>query len=163
MAEQIFLSPQVKRSVIISNKYGSLLNYVPFVPTCLTCLRALRAYVPYAPTAHVPTCPKPLRAHLPTRLKSLRARVPTCPRALNHYAPTCLRAHVPPSITCLRAYNHSQNILRLTSISRIAVFSGLFDLSFHSKPPKKLLLLKLYTPVLSCGVLLSQLVHAQKQ
>ena len=56
---------------------------------------------------------------------------------------------------CLSAYNHAENILRLTT--------GSFDLSFHTKPQNKLRLLRLYTLILSCGVLLSELVHAQRQ
>ena len=42
-------------------------------------------------------------------------------------------------------------------------FSGLFDLSFNSRPQNKLLLLRLHTSILSCGVLLFQLMHVQRQ
>ena len=72
-------------------------------------------------------------------------------------------AYVRSFFTCLGPYNHSQNILWLISIPCIAVSLWIFDLSFHSKPQNKLLLLKLHTPTLSCVVLLSQLVHVQKQ
>ena len=83
--------------------------------------------------------------------------MPTCLRALNYFV---LRRSF---FMYFRAYNHSQNILRLTSILALLFFSGLFDLSFHSKPQNKLLLLKLHTSILSRGVLLFQLVHVQKQ
>ena len=72
-------------------------------------LRAFRAHVPYAPTC----------------LKLLRAYVPTCPHFSRAYVPSCLKlfcAYMRPFFTCLRAYNHSQNILRLTSIPRIVAF-----------------------------------------
>ena len=51
----------------------------------------------------------------------------------------------------------------LTSIPLLMFFFGLFDLSFHSKPQNKLLLLKWHTSILIRRVLLSQLVHAQRQ
>ena len=95
----------------------SLLNYVPFVPTCL---RVLCAYAPY-----VPTCLKLIRAYVPTCLKLLRAYVPTCLKLL--------RAYVPLFFTCLRAYNHSQNILRLTSILCITVFLWIICRSNHRR------------------------------
>ena len=156
--------------------------------------------------------------------------MPTCPY-FSH-------AYVPSFFTCLRAYNHSQNILRLTSIPCIAIFlwiirrsshgrcslrkgvlrnfvkftgkylcqsilfnkvaglrpatllkkklwhrrfpinfpkflrtpfftedllatASVFDLSFHSISRNKPL--KLHTSILSCGVLLFQLVLVQKQ
>ena len=41
--------------------------------------------------------------------------------------------------------------------------ASVFDLSFHSISQNKPLLLKLHTSILSCGVLLFQLVHVQKQ
>ena len=69
-------------------------------------LRAFRAYVPY-----VPSC--------------LKLNVPTCP----YFS----RAYVPSFFTCLRAYNHSQNILRLTSIPCIAVFLWIICRSSHRR------------------------------
>ena len=110
--------------------------------TCLSCPRALRAFV---------------------------SQVTTCLRVLNYYLPMCphfsrafmclhdniyslclklFRAYVRSFFTCLRACNQSQSILRLTSIPRMLFFFGILDLSFHSKPQNKLLLLKLHT---SCG------------
>ena len=136
----------------------SLLNYVSFVPTCFTCLRS---YVSY-----VPTC-----------LCTLNYDVSTCPHFLPGYVPTSLcaykyifcafqslwlklfRAYVHSFFTCLNAYNHSQNILKFTSILGI----GIFGILFHSKPQKKHLPLKLHTSILPCGVLLSELAHAQMQ
>ena len=90
----------------------SLLNYVPYVPTWL---RASRAYAPY-----VPTCLRALILHVPTCLHFSRAYVLKC--LYIFFMPTCLRAYARSFFTCLCAYNHSQNILRLTSISYIAVF-----------------------------------------
>ena len=61
--------------------------------------------------------------------------------------PSCLKlfpAYVRSFVTCLRAYNHSQNILRLTFVHR----------SLASKTA--------YLN-LTCGVLLSQVVHGQRQ
>ena len=110
----------------------SLLNYVSFVPTCFTCLRS---YVSY-----VPTC-----------LCTLNYDVSTCPHFLPGYVPTCLcackynfcafqslwlklfRAYVHSFFTCLNAYNHSQNILKFTSILGI----GIFGLLFHLKTPEQ--------------------------
>ena len=131
----------------------SLLNYVAFVPllTCLTCLCVSRAYVS--------SCLKLLRAFVPSCLKLLRPYVPTCLyiffmptrlRALNYFVPACThssRAYVPT--TTHKIYWVSLLYLVLL------FFSWLFDLSFHSKPQNKLLLVKLHTPILSCRVLLS--------
>ena len=145
--------------------------YVPTCLTCLTCLRVLNYYVP--------TYLRVLIYYVPPYLNLPRAYVPTCLkllRALNHYVPTCLRTYVPSFFThsrvyiyfsCLRALNYfvptcahfsrayvptaTHKIYCLGSFLYLALlfFSGLFYLSFHSKPQKKLLLLKLYTPTLS--------------
>ena len=94
---------------------------MPFVPTYLTCLRDLRAYVPTCLCAlnyYVPTCLRALIFHLPL---CLRAYVPI----YIFHVPSCLKlfcAYVRSVFLCLCAYSHSQNILRLTSIPRIAVF-----------------------------------------
>ena len=149
--------------------------------TCLKCLHALSAYALY-----VPTCLRASNYYMTTCLKLLCAYAPMCPYFSRASVLTCLYiffykyifiiyilhiclyiflfpAYVRSFFTCSRAYNHSQNILWLTSIPCIAVSLWIFDLSFHSKLQNKLLLLKLHTPSLSCGVLLSQLVHVQKQ
>ena len=60
---------------------------------------------------------------MPTCLKLLRANVPTCP----YFS----RVYVPSFFTCLRAYNHSQSILRLTSVPCIAVFLWIICRSSH--------------------------------
>ena len=146
--------------------------YVPYVPMRLTCLRAIvlqitrclrafRTYVPYVPTClralnyYVPTCLKLLRAYMFEYLHFSRAYVltcvyiffmPTCLCALNYFVPTCAhfsRAYV-PTITHKIYWG---SLLYLV----LLFFSELFDLSFHSKPQNKLLLLKLHTPTLSCG------------
>ena len=98
----------------------SLLNYVPFVPTCRTCLCA---YVPYVP--YMPTCLLALNYYVPVPsfFTCLCAYMPIY--IFRAYVSSCLKlfcACVHSFFTCLRAYNHSQNILRLTSIPRIAVF-----------------------------------------
>ena len=70
------------------------------------------------------------------RLTCLRAFVPqinTCLRTLNYYVPTSLRAYVPSFFTCLLAYNHSQNILRLTSIPCIVVLLWIICRSSHRR------------------------------
>ena len=75
-----------------------------------------------------------------------------------HFLPTCTHfscAYMPT--TTHKIYCGSLLYLLLL------FFYGLFDLPFHSKPQNKLLPLKLHTQSLSCGVLLSQLVHIQKQ
>ena len=67
--------------------------------------------------------------------KLIRAYVPTCLK-LNYYVPTYpyfSRAYAPSFFTCLRAYNHSQNILRLTSIPCIAVFLWIICRSSHRR------------------------------
>ena len=102
----------------------SLLNYVPFVPTCLTCRRGYMPYVPMRLTClrvYVPTCLRAFILHVPTCLHfSRRAYVLKC--LYIFFMPTCLRTYARSFFTCLCAYNHAQNILRLTSISWIAVF-----------------------------------------
>ena len=141
----------------------------------------LRALVP-----QITTCPREVNYCVPTRLCAFIFHVLTCLHFSRAYVLTCLYiffykyifiiyilhiclyiflfpAYVRSFFTCSRAHNHSQNILWLTSIPCIAVSLWIFDLSFHSKLQNKLLLLKLHTPSLSCGVLLSQLVHVQKQ
>ena len=60
---------------------------------------------------------------MPTCLKLLRANVPTCP----YFS----RVYVLSFFTCLRAYNHSQSILRLTSVPCIAVFLWIICRSSH--------------------------------
>ena len=116
----------------------SLLNYVPFV--CLFILRA-----------NVLSCLKSLRAYVPSFFVCLSAYVPiffhTC---VSHFL-SC--AYIPA--TTRKIYWGSLLYLVLL------FFSGIFDLSFHSKPQNKLLLVKLHAPNLPRGVLLSQLVHAQ--
>ena len=147
----------------------------------LRAFRALRAYAPYVPTClrasnyYVPTClillrvlnycvPTCLRACVPSFFTCLRAYMhniffmPTCLCALNYFVPTCAhfsRAYVPT--TTHKIYWSSFLYLVLL------VFSELFDLLFHSKPQNKLLLLKLHTPILSCGVFISRPLHTQKK
>ena len=141
----------------------------------------LRAFVP-----QITTCLREINYCVRTRLCAFIFHVLTCLHFSRAYVLTCLYiffykyifiiyilhiclyiflfpAYVRSFFTCSRAYNHSQNILWLTSIPCIAVSLWIFDLSFHSKPQNKLLLLKLHTPSLSCVVLLSQPVHVQKQ
>ena len=63
-------------------------------------------------------------------------RINTCLRALNYYMPTCpyfSGAYVLSFLTFWRAYNHSQNILRLTSIPCIAVFLWIICISSHQR------------------------------
>ena len=72
------------------------------------------------------------------------------------------RAYVRSIFTCLRGLNHSQNILQLSSIPHIVVFLWIIWPFIQFKTPK-LLLIKLHTPILSWGVLLSHVVHAQRQ
>ena len=161
----------------------ALCAYAPYVPTCLRasnyyvpmCLRALNYYVPTCLRAlnyYVPTC---LRAYAPTWLKLLRAYVPTRQRTFIYifhaYVPSCLklfRVYVHSFSTCLNASNHSQNILSITSIPCIAVFLWIIWSFIPYKTPKqtpasKTSILKLQTLILSCGILLFQLVHVQKQ
>ena len=71
--------------------------------------------------------------------------------------PTCLRAYVRLFFACLRTYVPTKthkiywgSLLYLV----LLFFSRLFDLSFHSKPPNRFLLLQLHTSILSCGILL---------
>ena len=98
-----------------------ILNTVEFAN-----LHAFHAHVRY-----VSTCLRALRAYLSTCLKLLRGYVPTCARFSRAYVltclyiifvPTCLCAYVRSFFPWFRAYNHSQNILKLTSIPCIAVF-----------------------------------------
>ena len=115
-------------------------------------LRALRAYAPYVPTClrasnyYVPTCLCALNYYV---LTCLRAYVPsffTCLRAymriyiFHAYVPLYLklfRTYVPSFFKCLRAYNHSQNILRFTSIPCIAVFLWIIWPFIPFKTPKE--------------------------
>ena len=99
-----------------------------YVPTCLTCLCALRAYVPLFFTC----------------LRAFIFHVPTCLRTyiyISHaYVPSCLIlfcAYVRSFFTCLRAYNHSQNILRLTSLPYTAVFLWIVWPFIPFKTPKQ--------------------------
>ena len=145
----------------------SLLTYVPFVPMRLTCLRACLPHITMCVCAFVPqiaTCPYFSRAHMPSFFTCQRTYLPIY--IFHAQTPSCLKllhTYVRSFFTCLRAYNHSQNILSFTSVPCIAVFSRFFDLLFNSKPQNKLLLVKLHTPILSCVVLLSRQMHAQKQ
>ena len=145
----------------------SLLTYVPCVPMRLTCLRACLPQITTCVCAFVPqiaTCPYFSRVHVPSFFTCLRTYLPIY--IFHAQTPSCLKllhTYVRSFFTCLRAYNHSQNILSFTSVPCIAVFSRLFDLLFNSKPQNKLLLVKLHTPILSCVVLLSRPMHAQKQ
>ena len=124
----------------------------------LTCLRASNYYAPTCLRAlnyYVPTCPYFSRVYVPSFFTCLLAYVRIYIYIFHAYVPLCLklfRAYARSFFTCLRAYNHSQNILRFTLYLVLLLFSGLFDLSFHSKPQNKLLLLKLHTSILSCGV-----------
>ena len=125
-------------------KLRAFCAYMPYAPTCQC---ALRAYAPYVP--QITTC---LRAYIPSFFTCLRAYmrihifpayVPLC---LNYFVPTCAhfsRAYVPT--TTHKIYLGSLLYLVLL------FFSELFDLSFHSKPQNKFLLLKLHTPILSWG------------
>ena len=155
---------------------------MPFVPTCLTCLYALRACVPSFLKflrAYVPTCLKLLRACVPTCLKLLRAYVPKYPDFSRAYVLTCVYILFMP--TCLCALNYfvptyayfSRAYVPTTThkvywgsfpyLVVLLFYSELFGLSFHSKTQNKLLLLKLHTPILSCGFFLSRPLHTQKQ
>ena len=76
-------------------------------------LRAFRAYLPY---------------------------VPTCLWLLDSYVSSCLklfRVYVRSFFRCLLAYNDSQNILRLTSITCIAVFFWIIWPVVHFKTSKQ--------------------------
>ena len=103
------------------------------------CLCALRAYMP--------SCFKLLSAYVPTCLKLLCAYVSTYLRAnvrlyifFHAYVPSCLklfRVYVHSFSTCLHAYNHSQNILSITSIPCIAVFLWIIWSFIPYKTPKQ--------------------------
>ena len=126
---------------------------MPFVPTCLTCLSASSAYVPTCLLAlnyYVPTgfTLKLLHTYFPSFFAYLCANlltclyiffVPLCLRVLYFFLPTCAhlsRAYVP------------------TTTHKIYWGSLLYIVLF---------LLKLHTSILTCGVLLSQVVHGQRQ
>ena len=93
----------------------------------------------------MPSCLKLINTYVPTYLKLLPAYVPlcfilvgayvrSCLKLIGAYVPTCLKllhAYAPAFFTCLRAYNHSQNILRLTSIPCIADFLWIICRSSH--------------------------------
>ena len=137
---------------------------MPFVRTCLTCLCTLLAFVPQITTClralifHVSTCLHFSRVYLLTCVYIYIFFMPTCLCVLNYFVPTrALFSHAYVPTTTHKIYWGSLLYLVLL------LFSGLFDLSFHSKPQNKLLLLKLHTSILSYGVLLFQLVHAQTQ
>ena len=125
----------------------------------LTCLRASNYYAPTCLRAlnyYVPTCPYFSRVYVPSFFTCLLAYVriyiyiffmPTCLCVLNYFVPTrALFSHAYVPTTTHKIYWGSLLYLVLL------LFSGLFDLSFHSKPQNKLLLLKLHTSILSCGV-----------
>ena len=75
-----------------------------------------------------------------SRLLALRAYVPSCLRLLDSYVSSCLklfRVYVRSFFRCLLAYNDSQNILRLTSITCIAVFFWIIWPVVHFKTSKQ--------------------------
>ena len=62
-------------------------------------------------------------SYVPICISALCYYVPTCPHFSLAYVPIYIfRAYLRSFFTCLRAYNHSQNIVRLTSVPRIPVF-----------------------------------------
>ena len=126
---------------------STLSTYPHFVPTRFTCLcvlLALCAFVPYVPIrASFFPC---LSNYVLTYLYIVF--VFTCLCALYYFVLTC--AH----------FSHRGSSLLLLVL---LFFSGLFDVSHHSKPQKELVLLKLHNSVLPYRVLVSQLVHAQRE
>ena len=116
---------------------------MPFVPTYLTCIRT-----------YVPLCLKLLRTYVPTCPHFSSAYVLTCLyiffmylRALNCFVATCAQF----SCACVPTATHKiywGSLLYLV----LLFFSGLFDFSFHLNPQSKLLLLRLHTSILPCGV-----------
>ena len=130
-----------------------------FVPQITTCLRALNYCVPTRICAfifQVPTCLH-VCIYFSTNIYLLYIFY-IYAYIYFHFLPTCTHfscAYMPT--TTHKIYCGSLLYLLLL------FFYGLFDLPFHSKPQNKLLPLKLHTQSLSCGVLLSQLVHIQKQ
>ena len=137
---------------------STLSTYPHFVPTRFTCLcvlLALCAFVPYVPIrASFFPC---LSNYVLTYLYIVF--VFTCLCALYYFVLTCAhfsRVYVPKTT---HKINRGSSLLLLV----LLFFSGLFDVSLHSKPQKELLLLKLHNSVLACRVLVSQLVHAQRE
>ena len=136
---------------------------MPCVPTCLTCLRVSNYCVPmylHALNYYVSMC-----------LRALIFQVPTCLRAyvpiyiFRAYMSSCLklfRAYVRSFFMCLRVDKHSQNILRVAAIPRIAVFLWIIWPFIPLKTPKQTLTSKIAYPI-CYWVLLSQLVYAQRQ
>ena len=116
----------------------------------LTCLRASNYYAPTCLRAlifHVSTCLHFSRVYVLTWVYIYFFFMPTCLCVLNYFVPTrALFSHAYVPTTTHKTYWDSHLYLVLL------LFSGLFDLSFHSKPQNKLLLLKLHTSILSCGV-----------
>ena len=120
----------------------------PYVSKCFMCLRASKYFMP--------TCLRALIFHVLMCLYIFF--VPTCLRVLNYLVPTCAhfsRADIPT--TTHNIYGGSLLYLELQ------FFFELFDLSFHSKTPKQTAASKTEYLILFCRVLLSQLVHAQRQ
>ena len=84
--------------------------------------------------------------------------VATCLNALIFHVSKCLRTYI--YFLCLRALIFSLTNAPKTThkiywgslLYLVLLFSSeLFDISFHSKPQNKLLLLKLHTSILPCG------------
>ena len=122
---------------------------MPYAPMRLTCLRAFVPQITTCLRAYIPTCLKLLRAYVPQTTTFLRAYVLsffTCLRAYMRiyifyaYVPLCLklfRTYVCSFFTCLSTYNHSQNIMRFTSILCIAVFFWVIRPFIPFKTPKQ--------------------------
>ena len=148
-------------------------------------LRAIRAYVPYLP--YLPQISTYLHAYVPSFFTFLRAYVLTC-LDISIYLYICISIYIYISIYITYIYiyiyissisafvptcPHFSRVYVSTTNHKISwssllylvllLFSGMFDLSFHSKPHNKVLVLKLHIWKLSCGVLFFQLVHVQKQ
>ena len=120
----------------------------------LTYNTTFRAHVHY-----MPMCVHFSRTCVPTCLHAyFYFFLPTCLCALNYFVPMCV--HLPRAYVSATAHKKYWGSLLYFVLP---FFSRLFDLSFHSKPQNKILLLKLHAPILSCGILLSPLEHAQRQ
>ena len=162
---------------------------MPFVPTCLTCLCTLRAYVSSCLKllrAYVPACPYFSRADVPSFFTCLRAyshsqnilRLTSIPCIAVFLWIICRSSHrrcslrkgVLRSFSFLiklqvwgRSYEFCEVSKKTFFTEHLWASASVFDLSFHSISQNKPLLLKLHTSILSCGVLLFQLVPVQKQ
>ena len=123
---------------------------IAFCDSYLLAKCILKLFLVFTCSSSIACCHTSLLNHVPY--------VATCLNALIFHVSKCLRTYI--YFLCLRALIFSLTNAPKTThkiywgslLYLVLLFSSeLFDLSFHSKPQNKLLLLKLHTSILPCG------------